>query len=355
MTRSSGDDAASSSIAEHLNWLFDVVGQWIPGPRGELWWRPYSSETVGQAVADATGADPATAAAMIARVRAGGHATEQHLRVIASVFGVPPSYFGDDPSVVAGLRARILAEVLRRSGFVAYRLCRTADTADARFSSQVSNAWPTVRAPILDVDVAPPNFRNPSHIALWNDGPDADSEDESGRPVEQSQSLSVEQLREWCERLVRDLAVPMPLDPYVLCDRLSRQRGRAIKIRAVDLGATTTIGHLVSKRRADLILCDEAAPAPQRTLIICHEVIHLLRHHIGSGESLVCGVDALGGDSTLTEPAGMYSDQREWEAETGARILAEMTLRRRRPDRLVETGHAEHSLAAAFGLRVHRT
>jgi hypothetical protein len=47
----------------------------------------------------------------------------------------------------------------------------------------------------------------------------------------------------------------------------------------------------------------------------------------------------------------MYSDWREWEAETGARLLAAMADLRPRPDHPARTGRAEMPLAAAFGLR----
>jgi hypothetical protein len=164
--------------------------------------------------------------------------------------------------------------------------------------------------------------------------------------------LTVDELRVWCERLVQQLAVPMPLDPYVLCQQLARHRGRPIKIRTVDLGGTTTIGHLLAKRRSDLIICDAAAPTPQRTLIICHEVVHLIRHDVDSGVSLTCG-ERIGIAASSAGSAGsMYSDWWEWEAETGARILAAMADRRPRPDQPVRTGRAELSLAAAFGLRI---
>lgn len=146
--------------------------------------------------------------------------------------------------------------------------------------------------------------------------------------------------------------MPMPLDPQVLCQQLAIRRTRPIKIRTVDLGGTTSIGHLVAKRRTDLILCDAAAPTPQRTLIICHEVIHLVRHSTGSGLSFSCGEPVAAAISDASVAESMYSDWREWEAETGARILAAMAARRPRPDQPVGAGRAEQSLAAAFGLRV---
>jgi hypothetical protein len=181
---------------------------------------------------------------------------------------------------------------------------------------------------------------------------DSESADDSGRPSMANQALNVDQLNEWSEDLIRTHSVPMPLDPYVLCDKIARHRGRAIKVRAVDLGATTAIGHLISKRRTDIILCDVAAPTSQRTAIICHEIVHLLRHGIDSGTSLMCGIGPFElVNSPTSVSADMYADWREWEAETGARILTAMTYRRPRPDRPAEIGNAERSLAAAFGLR----
>lgn len=163
--------------------------------------------------------------------------------------------------------------------------------------------------------------------------------------------VGAEQLRNWCERLVDELAVPMPLDPHGLCDRLARHRRRAIKIRAVDLGGTTTVGHLVTKRRTDLILCDAAAPSSQRSLIIYHEVIHLLRHSAGSAVPFTCGFAGPAADFGDVA-VSMYGDWREREAETGARILAAMADRRARPDQPAAPGHAERSLATTFGLKI---
>lgn len=103
-------------------------------------------------------------------------------------------------------------------------------------------------------------------------------------------------------------------------------------MRAVDLGGTTNVGHLVPKRRADHVLVDLSAPAPQRDLVVFHEVIHLLLGHL-SDEPLTCADQA-------------YADWREREAELGARMLAAIAAERPRPNL---AGPAEQPIAAAFG------
>jgi hypothetical protein len=143
--------------------------------------------------------------------------------------------------------------------------------------------------------------------------------------------LSDDRIRHWCRRLVRDLDMRPPFGADDLCRRLGAVRDRPIRIRAVDLGGTTNVGHLVPRRRCDHILVDRAAPRPQRDLVVFHEVVHLLRDHLA--EPLACA-----------EPA--YGDWREREAEVGARVLAALATERPLPNL---AGPAERPIAAAFG------
>ncbi|MGH3628732.1 MAG: hypothetical protein ACRDRL_15025 [Sciscionella sp.] len=165
--------------------------------------------------------------------------------------------------------------------------------------------------------------------------------------------MSAAQLHHLCH----DLGIAPPLDPFVLCERLGRHRGRPIRVRGATLGTTTSVGHLVRQGHIDRILYDTAAPQAQRDLVIYHELVHLLRGHLDAGESLACGVRLLehaDADGDLP-PRRMYSDWREWEAETGARILSTMSRARARPNMLpTKPGSAEHGIAAAFGFTAHR-
>lgn len=143
--------------------------------------------------------------------------------------------------------------------------------------------------------------------------------------------LSDDRIRHWCRRLVRDLDMRPPFGADELCHRLAARRDRPLRVRAVDLGGTTNVGHLVLKRRADHILVDQGAPAPQRDLVVFHELVHLLREH---------------GDEQLACASPAYGDWREREAEVGARVLAALAAERSRPNL---AGPAERSIAAAFG------
>lgn len=145
--------------------------------------------------------------------------------------------------------------------------------------------------------------------------------------------LSDDQLRDWCRRLVCDLGLRPPFGADDLCRRLGEVRGRPVRVRIVDLGGTANVGHLVPRRRADQILVDQAAPAPQRDLVVFHEVVHLLRDHLADDEPLTCANQA-------------YEDWREREAEVGARLLAAIAAERPRPNL---AGPAEQPIAAAFG------
>jgi hypothetical protein len=143
--------------------------------------------------------------------------------------------------------------------------------------------------------------------------------------------LSDVQIRRWCRRLVRDLDLRQPFGADDLCQRVAARRDRPIRVRAVDLGGTTNLGHLIPRRSSDHILVDRSAPAPQRDLVVFHEVVHLLRDHLG--EPLTCADQA-------------YGDWREREAELGARVLAALSTERPRPNL---AGPAEQPIAAAFG------
>jgi hypothetical protein len=161
--------------------------------------------------------------------------------------------------------------------------------------------------------------------------------------------MSQERIRTLCQDMVHELGIRPPFGPHELCRRLGDSRGRPIKIRATDLGATTSVGHLVPRRRVDHILVEQTAPASQQALVIYHEVIHLLRGHLDVGESLTCGL-AVPADDTGQSGHGAYADWREREAEIGARTLSAMSRERPRPNVLpMAAGPADQSIAAAFG------
>jgi hypothetical protein len=161
--------------------------------------------------------------------------------------------------------------------------------------------------------------------------------------------LSHEEIRRVCRSLVFDLDLLPPLDPVVLCSALSRHRGRQIKLISGDLGSTTSVGHLVELPDHDIIAVESAAPGLQRAHVIYHEVLHLVLDHLHSRESLTCG--SLSAQAGTSHSENLYSDQQEWEAETGATVLSEMSAERPRPHLLSrQSRSAERGIAAAFGL-----
>ena len=164
--------------------------------------------------------------------------------------------------------------------------------------------------------------------------------------------LSSGQLQDFCRNLLAELALRPPFTPHELCRRLAEQRGRPLKLQAADLGATTSIGHLVVQEHRDRILYERTAPTAQQATVIYHEVIHLVRDHLSGQAALTCGSPFDEGDDPGPSRFSLYEGWQEWEAEAGARMLTRMARRRARPDSLaLPAHHPEHNIAAAFGLR----
>ncbi|QWF85204.1 ImmA/IrrE family metallo-endopeptidase [Amycolatopsis sp. CA-230715] len=346
---------AAEGVADRLNWLFEVVAapvetgdaatdreaEEVDGPQ----WRPYTNAEVGDALAAALGRDhPAAGRAAVERLRAGGAATDEQLAAVAEFFGIEPEFFGDDQSRVDAVRDQVLELAFRDSGVSGYLICRGRRPSAAHRRIQLWKALHTVRPTALpSVNVSPSHSRrSPADRRDDRPLPDGASQD-SGSSM--TAPMSEAQLRTLCRDLVHDLGLGTPFDAHELCRRLADRRGRPIKVRAIDLGATTGVGHLVPKRRADHILVEHTAPASQQALVIYHEVIHLVRDHLEVGDTLTCGL-AVDPD----DEQGAYTDWREREAEIGARTLSAMSRERPRPNRLpVAAGPADQSIAAAFG------
>jgi hypothetical protein len=331
---------AADGVADRLNWLFDVVAAPIAGTT-EPQWRPYTDTEVGNALAEALGSDDLVSGRVaIERIRAGEPASGEQLAAIAGFFGVAPEFFGDDLAEVDAVRDQLLDVVLRDCGVWAYLICRVPILSPARRHEQLRKALHTVRPASLRYGNAAPGYPQ-WPIQARDDLPSRDSGSSMTAPMSEAQ------LRTLCHDLVHELGILPPFDPHELCRRLGERRGRDLKVRATDLGATTGVGHLVPKRRVDYILVEHTAPASQQALVIYHEVIHLVRDHLDAGESLTCGLTA---DDDGQAGHGAYADWREWEAEIGARTLSAMSRERPRPNLLrAAAGPAEQSIAAAFG------
>lgn len=342
---------ATEGVADRLNWLFEVVAAPVhstadqedgDGPH----WRLHTNAEVGEALAEALGSDdPVAGRTAVERLRSGEAGTAEELAAVAEFFGVGPEFFGDDQARVDAVRDQVLDLALRDSGVSGYLICRGRVPSAARRRNQMRKALHSVRpAALPSVNVTPSHHRrSPPDRRDDQPLPDGANED-SGSSM--TAPMSEAQLRVLCRDLVHDLGLGTPFDPHELCRRLADRRGRPIKVRAIDLGATTGVGHLVPKRRADHILVEHTAPLSQQALVIYHEVIHLVRDHLDVGDTLTCGLAVPDHD----DEQGAYTDWREREAEIGARTLSAMSRERPRPNRLpVAAGPADQSIAAAFG------
>lgn len=308
-------------MAERLNWLFDVVVAQDSGT-----WRPYTNTEAGQALAEMGGR------AAVEHLRAGGSPQPGQLPALARFFGVDPVFFGDDSAAVDQIRDDLLIQALRDCGVLSYMICRMS-VPMATQRDQLRQALLRQRSATVPQQT-------------WHDDRRFDGQGhDSGTTGMTATPMSMAQLHTLCRSLVDDLGLTQPFGPNELCERLGAHRGRRIKIRATDLGGTSGVGHLAPTRSVDQILVERNAPAPQRTLVIFHEVMHIVRDHLAVGDTFTCGVGAAEDPAT-----GAYADWREWEAEVGARTLARLAQERPTPNRLSPAaGSVEHSIAAAFG------
>ncbi|MCE7010297.1 ImmA/IrrE family metallo-endopeptidase [Kibdelosporangium philippinense] len=307
---------APGSVAERLNWLFEVVVTRDPATGA---WRPYTNEEAGGAAVE--------------RLRAGAAPEPGQLAALAEFFGIDPAYFGDDLAVADRIRDELLVRGLRECGLLAYWICRIPVITQRE---HVRRALLRERA-------------DTGTIRTWHDA-DVQPGHDGGTMGMTPTPMDMAQLRELCCGLVDKLGLALPFTPHDLCERLAKQRGRRIKVKATDLGGTSGVGHLAPSRDVDRIFVERDSPAPQQSLVIFHEVMHIVRDHLTMSDSFTCGVGA------AEDPvAGAYGDWREWEAEVGARELARLAQQRPKPNRLPHAaGSAEQSIAGAFGFTYGR-
>ncbi|RZS44488.1 uncharacterized protein DUF955 [Herbihabitans rhizosphaerae] len=320
------------SIAARLNWLFDVVAQ----PVDDRTWRSFTTAEVGRALAEALGDDERAGQATVERIRTGAQARDDQLAAIAAFFGVGPEFFGNDLALVDAARDDLLTRALTGCGAQPYSICRMPVPAVER-REQLRRALRPVPAALRSTERTEPR---PSQ----GQGDHFGGSDRDSGTAMTAARMTADQLHALCRALVHDLGLRTPFTPRELCQRLGERRDRPIEVRAIDLAATTGVGHLAPLPDADHILVERDAPAPQQAVVIYHEVIHLVRGHLDIGDTMTCGLPA--GEDT----ADAYDDWREWEAEVGARTLSRLARERPRPNQLSrEASPADHSIAAAFG------
>lgn len=360
-------------MGERVGFLFDVVATAVvdDGPR----WRSHTSEDVGLLLFQRIGAPtPSAATAAIERLRAGQISTrsaldELALQTIAEFFGTGPGYFGDDPLVVGATQDQLLDTALRNCEVLSYRLCRAPTPSSSRRRDVLRRALgllrPATTPPDDDGDdissatLAKPAWDTRSQSSPRH-GPTESLAPADGGEMSRSPSPRTnDQLHDLCYQLLRDLDILPPLTPEALCKKLGRARGRALKLLAGELNTTASVGHLIPGARRDVIAYQRSAPRQMQAHVIYHEVMHLVLGHldgIGDGDTLTCGAldesTSYAEGETDTSPAGgLYARWQEWEAETGATILSELSRQRADP-RLIgkDAPRAEQGIAAAFGL-----
>jgi hypothetical protein len=355
------------SVAERVGWLFEVittrVAETQTGGDREPRWRQFSTAEVARALTVGLAqADFDSSVAALARLRAGQPEDGCDLAAVAEFFGAPPDYFGDDPSLVEEAQDVLLSRALNDCEVRTYRLCRSPILTAARRRELLRRGLDIVRLR----SVATSEHRNQAAIVdsattasqPWNDQDATTSPERGGRGVrsiEGEGETSVQsprseaELLAMCQRLLLDLDILPPLTPEILCEKLGAARGRRLKLVAGELNTTSSVGHLISKARRDVIAYQRSAPRPQQAHVIYHEVMHLVCGHLDHADSLTCG--ALEADGDTGENDGLYARWQEWEAETGATILSELS--RQRPDpRLItrDSTQAQRGIAATFGL-----
>jgi hypothetical protein len=349
-----GDDVHA---ATRLNWVFDVVT--VPVSQSTRAQRLQSTEEVGRALAGRPGfGDEETAAAVIAALRSGRAASQEQIVGLAAHFGVTPRFFTAELDEVTADGSRILNSALQECGVEDYHICRIPGSVRIQ-CDQVRKALPALRAPDPTAEPDPDPVADDQTTTRRDDANDASGGPEGRNAVTglgESGPMTAGRLRQLCWCLVLDLGLLPPLDPYEVVDLLGKHRGRRIKIKATYLGGTTSVGHVCSLRRVDKIFIEASAPWLQQATVIYHEAMHLIRAHLEAGESLRCGGSVLGEDTTDDASGalgGMYSDWREWEAETGARLYTKLTRMERQPNKLPRTADGpERGIAAAFGFVV---
>ena len=152
--------------------------------------------------------------------------------------------------------------------------------------------------------------------------------------------MSIRQVRQRCERLLKDVSVPDPFDAETFRDVVANRRGRPIRMIPREQMAGPC-GVLVSMTHTDYVFFDSATSPVHRDHIVAHELGHLLCDHVPRqrvGEDLIRtlmpDLDPAMVRRVLARTT--YDDVDELEAE----IVASLVLAPRRGQRPDGTGNA---------------
>jgi hypothetical protein len=87
--------------------------------------------------------------------------------------------------------------------------------------------------------------------------------------------------------------MPVPFDAGALCAKVAQQRGRPIRLVAMD-GLTGVCGLWVATATTDLIFYERVTTPPHQEHIILHELSHVLCDHQRAASSASSALSALG-------------------------------------------------------------
>lgn len=164
-----------------------------------------------------------------------------------------------------------------------------------------------------------------------------------------------------CEAVADAVAIPRPFDLDTFCEGLAAQRGRPLRLVALEGDPNTSLpcGVLVATENADLIFYEPATSALHKLQIVLHELAHLLLGHAnapdtdrpayasrllpdGEDDEDDLGIDL---DQVLNILGRTsYSDNQEKDAELLATILSHRIL-----DREATTNPVLERLGDALG------
>ncbi|MER8103323.1 toxin [Kitasatospora sp. NPDC094016] len=136
-------------------------------------------------------------------------------------------------------------------------------------------------------------------------------------------------IRRDCEALLADLPIPDPFDVSAFVAALAKQRGRPIALEPLpeDVSPSTPTGLWVRLPSIDVVFYKQNTSVPHQTLIILHELGHMIWEHECRVQqdvlaSIFPDLDAETVASVLLTRAG-YADLEEAQAEMLALLLME--------------------------------
>lgn len=136
---------------------------------------------------------------------------------------------------------------------------------------------------------------------------------------------------ERCLALVRRLELPRPFDITTVCERLARDRGRAIQLVPLELPPGGLSGAWVATNRADYVLYQSKTSRLHQDHIVLHEIGHMLCGH----ENDQTGEEAISSVLPHLDPKMVrqvlcrnhYTSSEEEEAEIVASIVLDQVTR----------------------------